>query len=112
MIGKLRERVDILNKVSVIGDIGESTDTWSVSSTVYAHLKTIIPNNSVDGDIKVNEKVYIITIRGGNSDLKINSKIRYGSEFMRVDSFGEMTSTEQFVKIKAVQSDNEVVTVT
>jgi len=110
MIGKMRDRVDIINKADAFGDIGQTTPTWSVTETVWAWVKQIKPSFTLDAENKKNEKHYEIVIRD-NTNLDISSKIRYNSQYMRVDGFSEVTNKDEFLKIKCVQSLNEVVTI-
>ena len=52
MIGKLKERISIINKTSTTGDIGQLIDTWQVTDTVWAWPKKINPRFSTDGENK------------------------------------------------------------
>ena len=108
MIGKLKDRIEILNKTESIGDAGESTNTWSVTETVWAWVKQINPFFTVDSENKKNEKRYEIVIRN-NTNLDISSKIRYNGQYLRVDSFAEVDNRAEFYRLKCVQSLNEVV---
>lgn len=110
MIGKMRDRVDIINKTEALGDIGQITPTWSVTETVWAWVKQVNPGFTLDAENKKNEKHYEILIRD-NTNLDISSKIRYNSQYMRVDGFSEVTNKDEFIKIKCVESLNEVVTI-
>ena len=117
-IGSMKNRISILNKIELVGDIGETSATWSVSggSSVWAYVKKTTPDSVIQGGLKTGEKVYEIYIRE-NDNLKINSKLRYEIksgvfEFMRVVEFGELAQIgDELIKIIAIQSDNEVVTV-
>ena len=110
MIGKLKERISIINKTSTTGDIGQLIDTWVVSETVWAWLKKINPRFSTEGENKKNEKHYEIIIRD-NVSVEITSKIRYKNKFMRIDAFSEVDYNDEYLKLICVQSDNEVVNI-
>ena len=110
MIGKLKDRIEILNKTEYIGDAGESTNTWSVTETVWAWVKQINPFFTVDDGNRKNEKHYDIIIRK-NQNIDITSKIRYNGQYMRVDSFAEVDNVEEFYILKCAQSINELVSV-
>jgi len=116
-IGDLNNRIEILNKTVSIGDMGQSVETWSVAGgeAVWCHVKSKIPTYSIDGNLKTNEKLYHVFIRQ-NDHLKITSKLRLlisenTYEYMRVDGFSELEFGDDIIKIKAIQSENEEVTV-
>lgn len=110
MIGKLRDRIDILNKTEAVGDIGQITNAWSVTQTVWAWVKKITPKYIDDANNRKNAKHYEIIIRD-NTNVGITSKIRYNGQYMRIDGFGEVSSTDEFMKLICVESANEVVTI-
>lgn len=110
MIGKLKDRIEILNKTESIGDAGEATDTWSLSATVWAWVRQIHPSFAIDDGNRKNEKHYDIVIRK-NQNIDITSKIRYNGQYMRVDSFAEVDNVEEFYILKCAQSINELVSV-
>ena len=116
-ISDLNNRIEILNKSITISDDGQALETWSVAGNapVWCHVKTKIPSYSIDGNLKTNEKLYHVFIKQ-NDALKITSKLRLQIkentyEYMRVEGFSDLEFGDDIIKIKAIQSPNEEVTV-
>lgn len=110
-IGSLRDRVEILTYTEVAGDIGQITQTWGVATTVYAKVKPKAPNYRFEADHKTNEKRYDIIIRGNNTNLDENNRLRWDGKYMFIDGFSEMENTDRFVVINARSSEKATVSV-
>tara|TARA_R110000787_G_scaffold222868_1_gene331310 strand:+ start:254 stop:595 length:342 start_codon:yes stop_codon:yes gene_type:complete len=110
-IGKLRQRIDILQKSVVRVAGGGQTETWTVETTLWASVIPKTSNYLLNDSNKINKTTQEIIIRA-TSILTSKKKIRFDSRFFDIDSFFDVDERGRFVKIKAMETTNADVTVT
>lgn len=109
-IGRLRERIDILQKSVVRKDGGGRTETWSVEDTVWANIKNKSSKSLLDHSNKLNTISHIITIRN-YAGLTVKKKLRFGTRFFDINGFYIVDERNKYVKIEASENTNADVTV-
>jgi SPP1 family predicted phage head-tail adaptor len=109
-IGKMRHRVDILQKSLVRNDIGGMTETWTVEAILWANVKAKSANYSLQNDDKVNYIKYEFIFRD-NSYLDEKKKLRFDSRFFDIKDFYKLDERGRFILAICEQSKNATISV-
>ena len=78
--GALKHRVTIESRTQTQSSTGMATDTWSTFAKVFAEIKTVSGNESINADQVQAEQTHIVKIRfcpNITTSMRVNYESRY-----------------------------------
>ncbi len=113
VIGKMDNRIDILQVSTTRGSGGVRAQTWTVLASKWAQLTPRRTNPLLESQDKGNQITHKIMVRFDPSlVLTGKQRIRFGTRFMFIRNFYNMDENDQFTILEANESAKAVVTVT